>query len=64
MIDDARNHERKVSISWNQKVRTAWIIHNNKLDIMIRDNNQEACMLLDVAVPRDRNVIKKEAEKI
>ena len=37
---------------------------NNKPDIIIRYNNQGTCMLIDVAIPGDRNVIKKEAENI
>ena len=39
-------------------------IPNNKPDIIIRDNEKGTCMLIDVAISRDRNVIKKEAEKI
>jgi hypothetical protein len=38
-------------------------IPNNKPDIIIRDNKKGTCMLIDAAIPRDRNVIKKEAEK-
>jgi len=37
---------------------------NNKPDIIIRDNKQGTCRLIDVAIPGERNVIKKEAEKI
>jgi hypothetical protein len=37
---------------------------NNKPHIVIRDNEKETCMLIDVAIPGDRNVIQKEAEKI
>ena len=40
------------------------IISNNKPDIIIRDNKQGTCMLIDVAIPADRNVIKQETEKI
>ena len=40
------------------------IIPNNKLDIIIRDNEKGTCMLIDVAISGDRNLIKKEAEKI
>ena len=36
-------------------------IPNNKPDIIIRDNEKRKCMLIDVAIPGDRNVIKKEA---
>jgi hypothetical protein len=47
----------------------AWDIHklvkgeklpNNKLDIIICDNEERTCMLIDVAIPGDRNVNKKE----
>ena len=53
-----------VRIFWNQQVRTDRIIPNNKLDTVIRDNKQGTRMLTDAAIPGDRNVIKKEAEKI
>jgi hypothetical protein len=36
----------------------------SKPDIVIRDNEKGTCMLIDVAIPGDRNVIQKEAEKI
>ena len=39
-------------------------IPNNKPDIIIHDNEKGTCMLIDVAISGDRNVIKKEAEKI
>jgi hypothetical protein len=37
---------------------------NNKPDITIRDNEKGSCMLIDVGISGDRNVVKKEAEKI
>ena len=49
---------------WNQQVQTDRIIPNNKPDIIIRDNEKGTCMLIDVTISRDRNVIKKEAETI
>ena len=52
-----------MTILWNQQVQTDRTIPNNKPDI-IRDNEKRTCILIDVAIPRDRNVIKKEAEKI
>jgi hypothetical protein len=39
-------------------------IHNNKPDIIICDNVKETCMLIDVVISGDRNVVKKEAEQI
>ena len=35
-----------------------------KPDIIIRDNEKGTCMFIDLAISGDRNVIKKEAEKI
>jgi hypothetical protein len=45
-------------------VRTDRTSPNNKPDIIIRDNKQETWRLIDAAIPGERNVIKKEAEKI
>jgi hypothetical protein len=45
-------------------VQTDRTITNNKPDIIIHDNVTEACVLVDVADSGERNVIKKEAEKI
>jgi hypothetical protein len=45
-------------------VQTDRTIPNNKPDIIIRDNEKGTCMLIDVAMPGDRNVTKKEAEKM
>jgi len=53
----------KVTILWNQQVQTDRTISNNKPDIIVRDNEKVTCMLIDVAISGDRNVIKKKAEK-
>jgi len=57
-------HGGKVTILWNRKIQTNRTTPNNKPDIIIRDNEKGTCMLIDVAISGDRNVIKKEAEKI
>jgi len=54
----------KVTILWNQQVQTDRTIPNNTPDIITCDNENGTCMLIDVAISGDRNVIKKEAEKI
>ena len=54
----------KATTVWNQQVQTDRTIPNNKPDIIIRDNEKGTCMLIDVAISGDRNVIKKEAQKI
>ena len=54
----------KVTILWNEQIQTDRTGPNNKPDIIIRDNEKETCMLIDIAISGDRNVIKKEAKKI
>jgi len=45
-------------------VQTDRTIPNTKPDITIQDNQKGTCVIIDVAISGDRNVIKKEAEKI
>ena len=53
-----------VTILWNHQLQTDRTIPNNKPDIIIRDNEMGTCMIIDVTISGDRNVINKEAEKI
>jgi hypothetical protein len=58
------SHEGKVNILLNQQLKTDRNMPNNRPDIKIRDNEKGTCMLMDVAISGDRNVIKKETGKI
>ena len=51
----------KATTLCNQLVQTDTTISNNKPEI--HNNKQGTCMLINAAIPRDRNVIKK-AKKI
>jgi sulfate adenylyltransferase subunit 1 (EFTu-like GTPase family) len=53
------NQVGKVTILWNQQVQIDRTVSNNKPDVIIRDNEKGTCMLIDVAISGDRNVIKK-----
>jgi len=53
-----------VTILWNQQVKNDRTIPSNKPDIIIPDNEKRTCMIIDVAISGERNVNKKEAEKI
>jgi len=55
---------RKLTLLWNQQMQTDRTIPNSKTDIEICDNEKRTCMLIDLAISGDRNMIKKEAEKI
>jgi hypothetical protein len=53
-----------VTVIWNQKVQTDRTFPNNKPEIIIGDNEKGTCMLIDVAISGDINVIKKGAKRI
>jgi len=57
------NHGGKVTILWNQQIQTDRTIPNNKPDIIIRDNEKGTCMLIDVVISGDINVIKKRSRQ-
>ena len=56
--------EGKVTIVWNQQVQTDRTNPNDKVDIIICDHEKGTWMLIDIAISGDRNVLKREAEKI
>jgi hypothetical protein len=53
----------KVTVLWNQQEQTDRTITNNKPDIIIRDNEKGTCTVIDVAIPGDRNLIRKKPRK-
>jgi hypothetical protein len=36
----------------------------NRSDIIVKNKKDKTCLLIDVAIPSDKNVIQKEAEKM
>jgi hypothetical protein len=52
-----------VTILWNKQVQTNRTIPNNKSDIIIRDNEKRTCVLIDVTISGNRNVIKKRSRE-
>ena len=47
---------------WNQWAHTDREIIGNKPDMIIENKKEKTCLLIDMAIPADRNV-QKEAEK-
>jgi hypothetical protein len=48
---------------WNQEVHTDREVMANRPNIIIKNRNEEPCILINVAILADRNVIQKGAEK-
>ena len=55
--------EGDVTVLLNQAVHTDREVTANRQDIIIKNKKEKTCTLIDVAIPADRNVVQKEAEK-
>ena len=55
--------EGDVTVLWNQVVHTDREVTANRPDIIIKNKKEKICTMIDVAIPADRNVVQKEAEK-
>ena len=53
----------EATILWDMQMRTESEVAANKPDIVIKDQKNETCKLIDMAVPSDRNTSLKTTEK-
>jgi hypothetical protein len=51
-----------ITALWNQRIQTDREVMANRPDIIINNKKDKICLLIDVAIPSDRNVIEKESE--
>ena len=54
----------EVTISWDFTIHTDRKIDANRPDIIIKDQGEKTCIMLDVAVPADKNISLKEFQKL
>jgi hypothetical protein len=52
-----------ITVLSNQGVQTDREVLANRPDLIIKNMKDKICLLIDVAIPSDRNVIQKESEK-
>ena len=55
--------EGDVTVLWNQAVHTHREVTANRSDIIIKNKKEKISKLIDVAIPADKNIVQKEAEK-
>ena len=55
--------EGEVTVLWNQVVHIDSEVTANRPYIIIKNKKEKTCTLIGVAIPTDRNVVQKEAEK-
>lgn len=56
-------NSENITIIYNQPVHTDREIRANRPDIIVKNYRTKECLLIDVTVPNDNNLINKEAEK-
>ena len=59
-----RSADGRYEVWWDQKVNTPTAFEHNRPDLVVIDHVEKRWMLVDFAVPFDRNVAGKEQEKI
>jgi hypothetical protein len=52
-----------ITVLWNQGIQTDREVLANRPDTIIKNKKDKICLLIDVAIPSDRNIIQKESEK-
>jgi hypothetical protein len=52
-----------MTVLWNQGIQTDREVVANRPDIIIKNMKDKICLLIDVAIPWNRNVIEKESKK-
>jgi hypothetical protein len=52
-----------ITVLWNQGIKTDREVLTNRPDKIIKNKKDKIFLLIDVAIPSDRNVIQKESEK-
>jgi hypothetical protein len=57
------NNNNNVTVLWNQGVHTETEVMANRPDVTIKNKKEKTCILIDVAIPADRNIMQKEVEK-
>ena len=52
-----------VTVLWNQAVHTDREVTANRPDIIIKNKKEKTCTLIDMAIPADRNVVKRKRKR-
>jgi hypothetical protein len=50
-------------VEWSQGVHTDREVTANKPDIIVKNKKEKTCILIDVAIPVDRNITQKKHKR-
>ena len=53
-----------ITILWDMSIQTDREIKANRSDIVIKSKMEKSCLLIDMAIPTDRNTSVKVTEKL
>jgi hypothetical protein len=61
-IPKSVSQHEDITVPWNQGAQTDREVLANRPNIIIKNKKDKICLLIDVAIPSDRNVIQKQSE--
>jgi hypothetical protein len=61
-IPEAVCQHEDITVLWNQGIQTDREVLANRPDMIIKNKKDKICLLINVAIPSNRNVIQKEPE--
>jgi hypothetical protein len=53
-----------ITVLWNQGIQTDREVLANRTDVIIKNMKDKICLLIDVAILSDRNVIQESEKKL
>jgi len=53
-----------ITILWDMSIQTDREIKANRSDIVVKNKKEKSCLLIDMAIPTDRNTSEKVTEKL
>jgi hypothetical protein len=62
IIPESVCQHEDITVLWNQGVQTDREVLANRSYLIIKNKKDKICLLIDVAIPSDRNVIQKASE--
>jgi hypothetical protein len=62
-VPRAECEHEDITVLWNERMQTDRVVLSYRTDITIKNNKRRICVFLDVAIPSDRKVTQKGAEK-
>jgi hypothetical protein len=52
-----------ITVLWNRGIQTDREVSVNRPDIIVKNKKDKTCLLIDVTIPSDKNVMQKKLKR-